>query len=159
MPPDLMSSMKATPRPKRDYYGAATLRDCLIELEDSQEKGYIIVVRAIRIDWDHGKRTVLITSLPKEAVGASMVVKAYFDRWPCEELQFKTMKSFACLNRVAGYGKKRLPDEKVREAQKTLQARITTLRRELDKPLKAIAAHEERFRLLARHTILPSCET
>jgi transposase len=132
-------------RAKRYYYGSATLRDCWIELEDSQEKGYLIVVRAIRIDWDHGKRTVLITSLPKEAVGASMVVKAYFDRWPYEELQFKAMKSFACLHRVAGYGKKRLPDEKVRQAQQTLQKKITALRRTLDEPLNAIAAHEERL--------------
>jgi transposase len=59
-------------RPKRYYYGAATLRDCQIELEDSKEKGYLVVVRAIRIDWDHGKTTVLITSLPREAVGASL---------------------------------------------------------------------------------------
>src|SRR5205807_2144112 len=87
--------------------GVATLRDCQLELEDSREKGYLVVVRAIRIDWDHGKTTVLITSLPRETVGASLVVKAYFDRWPHEELQFRSMKSFACLNRVAGYGKKK----------------------------------------------------
>ena len=79
------------------------------------------MVRAVRIDWDYGKRTVLITSLPKETVGASLVVKAYFDRWPHEELQFRSMKSFACLNRVAGYGKKKLPDEKVRKTQKELR--------------------------------------
>lgn len=132
-------------RPKRYYYGDATLRDCLIELEDSQEKGYLLVVRAVRIDWDYGKRTVLITSLPKEAVGASMVVKAYFDRWPYEELQFRSMKSFACLNRVAGYGKKKLPDERVREKQKELQARIAALRQSLRVPLKAIADQEERL--------------
>jgi hypothetical protein len=87
-------------------------------------KGYVVVVRAVRIDWDYCKRTVLITSLPKEAVGASLVVKAYFDRWPYEELQFRGMKSFACLNRVAGYGKKRLLDEKVRNAQQELQTKI-----------------------------------
>ena len=132
-------------RAKRYYYGAATLRDCVIELEDSQEKGYLVAVRAIRIDWDHGKRTVLITSLPKEAVGASMAVKAYFDRWPCEELQFKEMKSFACLHRVAGYGKKKLPDEKVRQTQQALQTKITALRRKLEKPLTAIATQEERL--------------
>jgi len=28
-------------RPKRYYYGDATLRDCLLELEDSREKGYM----------------------------------------------------------------------------------------------------------------------
>jgi transposase len=132
-------------RPKRYYYGEATLRDCLMELEDSQEKGYLVVVRAVRIDWDYGKRTVLITSLPKEAVGASLVVKAYFDRWPHEELQFRGMKSFACLNRVAGYGKKKLPDQKVRETQAELQERITALRQSLRVPLKAVADQEERM--------------
>jgi len=116
-----------------------------LELEDSREKGYVVVVRAVRIDWDYGKRTVLITSLPKEAVGASLVVKAYFDRWPHEELQFRGMKSFACLNRVAGYGKKKLPDENVRQAQEELQTRIRALRQSLQVPLKAIADQEERL--------------
>jgi hypothetical protein len=135
-------------RPKRYYYGEATLRECLLELEDSREKGYLVVVRAVRIDWDYGKTTVLITSLPQETVGASLVVKAYFDRWPYEELQFRGMKSFACLNRVAGYGKKRLPDEKVRQTQKELRVRITALRQKLRVPLKAIADQEERLALL-----------
>lgn len=132
-------------RPQRYDYGEATLRECLIELADSQDKGYLVVVRAVRIEWDHGKRTVLVTSFPKEVVGASMVVKAYFERWPCQELQFKGMKSFACLNRVAGYGKRKLPDEKVRQAQKDLQAKITALRPRLRTPLKAIAEQEERL--------------
>lgn len=131
-------------RPQRYYYGEATLRDGLIELEDSKEKGYLVVVRAVRIDWDYGKRTVLITSLPKEAVGASLVVKAYFERWPHEELQFRSMKSFACLNRVAGYGKKKLPDPKVRETQQELLERITALRQSLRVELKAVADQEER---------------
>ena len=139
------SRVREEGRPKRYYYGDATLRDCLLELQDSREKGYLVVVRAVRIDWDYGKRTVLITSLPKETVGASLVVKAYFDRWPYEELQFRSMKSFACLNRVAGYGKKKLPDEKVRQTQKELQARIAALRQSLRVPLKGIADQEERL--------------
>jgi hypothetical protein len=88
---------------------------------------------------------VLITSLPKETVGASLLVKAYFDRRPYEELQFRDMKAFACLNRVAGYGKKRVPDEKVRQTQKDLQVRITALRQKLSVPLKAMADQEERL--------------
>src|SRR6266567_1037690 len=80
---------------------------------------------------------------PWEAVGASLVVKAYFDRWPCEELQFRSMKSFACLNRVAGYGKKKLPDERVRATQEQLQHQITGLRQRLKVPLKQIADQEE----------------
>jgi len=139
------SKIREQGRPKRYYYGDATLRELLLELEDSREKGYLVVVRAVRIDWDYGKTTVLITSLPKETVGASQVVKAYFDRWPYEELQFRSMKSFACLNRVAGYGKKRLPDEKVRQTQKELRGRIIALRQRLSVPLKAIADQEERL--------------
>lgn len=146
-------------RPKRYYYGDATLRDCLLELEDSREKGYVVVVRAVRIDWDYGKRTVLITSLPKEAVGASLVVKAYFERWPCEELQFREMKSFACLNRVAGYGKKKLLDEKVRQTQQELQTRIRALRRSLQVPLKAIANQEERLAVCIEKERLIRCES
>lgn len=139
------SKVREQGRPKRYYYGEATLRECLLELEDSREKGYLVVVRAVRIDWDHGKTTVLITSLPRETVGASLLVKTYFDRWPCEELRFKDMKAFACLNRVAGYGKKRVPDEKVRQTQKDLQVRITALRQKLGVPLKAMADQEERL--------------
>ena len=123
----------------------ATLYDCQIELEDSHEKGYLVVVRAIRIDWDKGKTTVLITSLPQNIVGASVVVKGYFDRWPNEELQFRSMKSFACLNRVAGYGKKRLPDERARAKQKDLAGRIDQLRNELTAPLEALAEQDEQL--------------
>ena len=123
----------------------ATLYDCQIELEDSHEKGYLVVVRAIRIDWDKGKTTVLITSLPQTIVGASVVVKGYFDRWPNEELQFRSMKSFACLNRVAGYGKKRLPDERARAKQKDLAGRIDQLRNELTAPLEALAEQDEQL--------------
>ena len=141
------SKVREQGRPKRYYYGEATLRECLLELEDSREKGYLVVVRAVRIDWDYGKTTVLITSLPKETVGASLVVKAYFDRWPYEELQFREMKSFACLNRVAGYGKKRLPDEKLLQTQKELRVRIASLRQKLSVPLKAMADQEERLAL------------
>ena len=48
--------------PMRYRYGKATLRDLEIELEDSQEKGYLIATRAIIIEWDHGRKTVLLTS-------------------------------------------------------------------------------------------------
>lgn len=37
-------------RPLRYRHGAATLRDCEIELEDSQEKGYVFLTRAIKIE-------------------------------------------------------------------------------------------------------------
>ena len=127
-------------RPQRYRHGPATLRDCEIELEDSQEKGYLVMTRAIKIIWDVGKQTYLVTSFPRDIIDASGVVKSYFDRWPDEELSFKTMKAVACLNRVAGYGKQEIPDEKVREKQNKLAGTIRDLKLELAEILEAIEA-------------------
>lgn len=132
-------------RTKRYRFGKANLRECLFEMVDSKDKGYLLEVRAICIEWDYGKCTVLITSLPVDIVETSLVVKAYFDRWPCEELQFRGMKQFACLNRVAGYGKKELPDENMREKQREIQGKISELTRALKEPLRQIADEEERL--------------
>ncbi|MDP2797807.1 MAG: hypothetical protein Q8N94_09900, partial [Methanoregula sp.] len=44
-------------------YGDANLVDCQIELRDSLEKGYIHECRAVIVEWDNGKRSVLVTSL------------------------------------------------------------------------------------------------
>jgi hypothetical protein len=79
-------------KPHRYRHGAATVWECEIELEDSRQKGYLFLTRAIKIGWDRGKETHLITSLPKDIIGASQVVHAYFQRWPDEELPFKVMK-------------------------------------------------------------------
>ncbi len=54
--------------PIRYNYGKALLRDTEIELEDSTEKGYLISVRAVKIDWDNGKCIVLITNISKKKV-------------------------------------------------------------------------------------------
>ncbi len=132
-------------RARRYTYGAATLRDCELELQDSQEPGYLIVTRAIKIEWDYGRVTVLITSLPQATIGPSEVVKAYFDRWPAQELSFKVMKQVACLNRVVGYGKQRLADTKALGKQQKLAAEIKTLHEQLTLPLEAIARQESRL--------------
>jgi transposase len=129
-------------RPQRYRHGAATLRDCEIELQDSREKGYLFVVRAIEILWDRGKRTYLITSLPTQIIGASLVVKSYFDRWPDEELSFKVMKAVACLHRVAGYGKQKLPDEAVVQRQRELTSQIRELKNKLSRPQSSIEEEE-----------------
>jgi len=129
-------------KPQRYKYGEATLWDCEIELKDSTEKDYLFVTRAIKIEWDRGKETYLITSLPKQIISTSEVVKAYFDRWPDEELPFKVMKAIGCLHRVAGYGKQRQPDVRVRKRQEELASQIRQLRAELREPLSAIVEEE-----------------
>ena len=41
---------------------------------EPKDKGYLISTRAIKIEWDNGRQTVLITSLPKSTVDASEIV-------------------------------------------------------------------------------------
>ena len=161
--------LRAEGKPQRYHYGKATLSDCEIEMEDSQDEGYLITSRAIKIEWDYGKRTVILTSLDPAIVGASEVVKAYFDRWPHEELQFRSMKKVACLNRVAGYGTKQQDDTNVLAKQKELQRKIGALKKTLAQPSAAIeeeeaaiaklVKEERKLRAIARiekgHRVLP----
>ena len=126
----------------RYEYGQATLREVILELEDSQEKGYLIRTQAIKVDWDHGKTTVLMTSLPIKTIGASEIVRSYFNRWPAQELQFKEMKSAVSLHRVAGYGKQKMTDETVVQRQGYLAERIEKIEKTLAGPLKEISGYE-----------------
>ena len=130
-------------RPQRYRHGKATLRDCEMELEDSRDKGYLIISRAVEIEWDYGKRTVLLTSLSPEVVTASDVVKGYFDRWPDQELPFRAMKAVACLHRVVGYGKQKLTDTRVLKRQKELRELILGLKTQLAAPLREIAKEDK----------------
>lgn len=127
--------------PERYRWGNATLYDSEIELKDSKDEGYLIAVRAVRIEWDNGKRTVLLTSLLSNTIGASLVVKAYFDRWPQQELVFRGMKKFASLHRVAGYGKQEGLDATVRVKQQELEEKIQNLRHLLRDPLQQITQY------------------
>ena len=126
----------------RYRYGNATLRDLDIELEDSQEKGYLIVVRAIKIEWDNGRVTVLITSLPRCIVDASEIVLSYFRRWPAQELIYRHGKATVCLSRVAGYGRKKVTNIRQREKQQKLEQKINALKEQLKVPLDEINVHE-----------------
>jgi transposase len=140
--------MKNIGLPARYSYGNATLREAIIELEDSQEKGYLVESRVVKINWDNGKKTALITSLPVTAVRASEVVRSYFARWPSEELQFRGMKSSVALHRVAGYGRQKVEDEEVARRQRQSLERIDALTKQLKGSLDEIARQEERIAIL-----------
>lgn len=132
---------------ERYQWGNATLIDGEIELTDSKDKGYTVLVRTVRIEWDDGKRTILLTSLPV-TIGASLVVKAYFDRWPQQELVFRAMKGFASLHLVAGYGKQKMEDANVQMRQQWLEQKISNLRNLLQEPLAQIAQYTAAFTAL-----------
>ena len=130
-------------RPTRYLYGKASLRDAVIELEDSKEKGFFIRTRAIKIDWDNGNVTVLLNSLPIETIGSSEIVQSYFKRWPAEELQFRHMKSAVSLHRVAGYGKQEIQDEHIAERQSHIAKMINKYKELLKEAIEDTGVHEE----------------
>jgi len=135
--------IKSVSEEKRYDYGDAHLVDCQIELEDSNDKGYIFEARAVQVHWDNGKTAFLITNLSKEIFSIDNVVKSYFDRWPLQELNFKDMKTGVNIHRVAGYGKKLVENTKVVEKIERLQEQISKLERELDIPLNEIGSLEK----------------
>lgn len=134
--------------PVRYHYGEATLIDSRIELIDSTEPNYIYEDRAVRVQWDNGKESCLVTSIPATLFEASEVVKAYFDRWPYGEKQYAMMKAAVCFFQVVGYGKKRLPDETMLDRIEELQTDLKQLRAQLAIPLSQIAVKEQEFKVL-----------
>ena len=139
--------VKSTSGEKRYDHGNAHLVDCTLELEDSNDKGYIFETRAVQVYWDNGRTSVLITSVPKTIFSTDYVVKSYFDRWPAQELDFKDMKGGVNLHRVVGYGKELVDNKKVLERIEQLQGQINELERELDAPLNEIRVIEKNLEL------------
>ncbi len=123
---------------KRYEFGDAYLTDYKIELMDSIDKGYLYETRAVQVNWDNGRTCVLITSLPEAIFSSDNVVKSYFDRWPAQELSFKDMKSGVNINRVVGYTKKLVDNEKVLKNIEELQEEIAEIETELEMPLNEI---------------------
>jgi len=117
--------------------------DCILELEDSNDKGYIFETRAVQVYWDNGRTSVLITSVPETIFSTDYVVKSYFDRWPAQELNFRDMKGGVNLHRVVGYGKKLMDNTKVLEKIEQLQGQISELEGELDVSLNEIRGIEK----------------
>ena len=100
------------------------------------------MVRAIKIDWDYGKTTVLITSLSKDVISAGSVVKSYFERWPFQELDFRTMKAGVSINRVAGYGMQKSENLKTVQAQEELKEKIKKSKKELSEVIGKVENKE-----------------
>jgi hypothetical protein len=132
---------------KKYEFGDAFLTEYTIELEDSLEKGYIYATRAVQVNWDNGRTCVLITSLPQSIYSTDNVVKSYFDRWPAQELSFKDMKSGVNINRVVGFTKKLIDNEKVLFKIEDLQGSISKIEKELESPLNEIKEIEKIIQL------------
>ena len=129
----------------RYKYGNASLVDCLIELRDSKEKGYIYECRAVIVKRDNERKSILITDIPRDLLDASGVTKKYFDRWPMQEKQFRNGKSGVNIHRIVGYGKKIENYDKMGEKHGEICKTITQLKSRLKKPLQEIEVIEEQL--------------
>lgn len=139
----------------RYQHGNANLFDCQIELKDSSEKDYLLECRAINIEWDNGKQSVLVTNIPYELLDASEVTKKYFDRWPYQEKQFRDAKSGVNIHRIVGYGMKIENYDRMEERHGKLCETISRLQLKLAKPLDEIRQLDENLMpLYARERIL-----
>nr|QNO42660.1 hypothetical protein LNAFDGMD_00021 [Methanosarcinales archaeon ANME-2c ERB4]QNO43397.1 hypothetical protein PNFJDKBC_00008 [Methanosarcinales archaeon ANME-2c ERB4]QNO48235.1 hypothetical protein BHCKGNAA_00020 [Methanosarcinales archaeon ANME-2c ERB4] len=139
--------IKSVSEKKRYDFGDAYIVDCTIELEDSNDKGYIFETRAVQVHWDNGRTSVLITNLSEEIFSTDNVVKSYFNRWPAQELNFKDMKSGVNIHRVVGYGKKLVDNVTVLEKIERLRGQKDELEWELKDPLDEIRNIEETLQL------------
>lgn len=133
---------------ERYKYGAANLIDCKIELIDSSEKDYICELRAVIVEWDNNRKSVLVTDIDEDLLDASEITKKYFDRWPKQEKRFRDEKAGVNIHRIVGYGKKLENYDKMNEKHRVLCNKIKTLRMKLKNPLKEIEDLEKKLRSL-----------
>jgi hypothetical protein len=119
-------------------YGNARLIDCQIELKDSDEKDYIYESRAVIVNWDNGRKAVIITDIPRELLDESEVVKKYFDRWPFQEKVFREEKSGVHIQYVSGHGTKIDSYDKMVGRHKKICETISHLKLKLGAPLVEI---------------------
>jgi hypothetical protein len=126
-------------------YGMANLTDCQIELLDSSEKDYIFECRAVIINWNNGRKAVLVTDIPCELLNESEITKRYFDRWPMQEKTFREAKSVLHTNNIVGYGTKIESYDKMIDKHKEICETITKLKSKLKVPLKEMKAIDEQL--------------
>ena len=119
-------------------YGKAKLIDCQIELFDSSEEDYIYESRAVIVNWENDRKSVLVTDIPRELLDESEVVKKYFDRWPLQEKIFREEKSSVCTHKIAGYGTKIEFYDKMSKRHSKICETLTNLKIKLDVSLKEI---------------------
>jgi hypothetical protein len=122
----------------RYKYGNSSLIDCKIELPDSSEKSYIYESRAVIVNWDNGRKAVLVTDIPRELLDESEVTKKYFDRWPMQEKIFREAKCGVNIQRIVGYGKKVESYDKMDERHRKMCQTITKLKLKVEVPLMEI---------------------
>jgi uncharacterized coiled-coil protein SlyX len=129
----------------RYEYGNAKVVECQIELRDSSEKDFIYESRAVSVEWDNGRRSVLVTNIPRELQDASEVTKRYFDRWPLQEKQFRNAKSGVNIHRIVGYGMKIENYDRMEGKHRKLCETITRLNKKLEESQQEIEQIKERL--------------
>ncbi len=130
---------------ERYRYREAARRECVIELMDSQEPTYIYERRAVRLYWENGRESWLVSSIANSLCDASEGVKAYGDRWPSCEKHYAMMKAAMCVSQIVGYGKKHEDDHKMLARIQHLETHLEHVHHARNIPRVHIAAKEQQF--------------
>lgn len=133
---------------KRYKYGKSVYTDDQIELIDSLDKSYIYECRAVRVKWDNGNQSVLVTNVPRDLLDADKLIKTYFDRWPKQEKKFRDAKNGVNIHRIVGYGKKLENYDKMTEKHQELSKSLSLLNNQLKEPLEEIRKYNDEIILL-----------
>ena len=103
-----------------------------VDLTDSKDKKHpyrarVVLIRRRRT----GSLSALVTNAPEDPFEAKDVAGAYFDRWPRQELRFRTFNQATRFKYVRGYGKSLVQNitvltalDKLRAQRNRLEARI-----------------------------------
>ncbi len=100
------------------------------------------------VNWDNGRKAVIITDIPRELLDESEVVKKYFDRWPLQEKIFREEKSGVHIQYVVGHGTKMDSYDKMAQFQNPViftffqEIRSKTVRQSGNKPTNFLIYNE-----------------
>jgi hypothetical protein len=145
-PERIRFSRGSAPRPFRD---GDTIREGLVELKDSHQRGVVVQARVVVIEhWEQaGDWTALATLADPEQWSARQLATLYFERWPNQESFFRQGNQAVALQRVHGYGKRLVTNTSVVTKLDEHETRIERKRQRLEQlaeehQRQTVALHE-----------------
>lgn len=116
------------------------IADGHVDLIDSKDKKHpyrarVVLIRRRRT----GSLSALATNAPEEPFEAQDVAGAYFDRWPRQELRFRTFNQATKFKYVRGYGKSLVQNVTVLTALDELRAQRNRLEARIAKQTVAVS--------------------
>lgn len=143
----------------RPYRKGERIRMGLVDLNDSEVKGGLFRVRIIELERANKRITYLAAStrLSDRDWTAADIADLYFDRWPAQEANFRSVNQATAFKDVHGYGKQLVDNmtvvtkqDELRQQIKRLSERHEATQTKLETTRTALKQDEELLRRLQR---------